>query len=124
MNCLPLTVSVRSESIGVACAIMDVSHRLQTTSSSKPRAWNLKPDTILTKFIIEHYLYTKIQLIVMNRKLIGILFFLIPFMPLAQTKPKVMVMEIKDEIDPRMLRYVKLSLEHAEKIKADYVIVD
>ncbi len=43
---------------------------------------------------------------------------------LAQEKPKVMVMEIKSEIDPPMLRYVRLSLEHAEKIKADYVIVD
>ncbi len=39
-------------------------------------------------------------------------------------KPQVMVMEIKDEIDPRMLRQVRLSLEHAEKIKADYVIID
>ncbi len=42
----------------------------------------------------------------------------------AQEKSKVMVMEIKAEIDPRMLRYVKLSLEQAEKIKADYVIVE
>ncbi|WHZ08465.1 MAG: serine protease [Cytophagales bacterium] len=42
----------------------------------------------------------------------------------AQSKEKVMVMDIKAEIDPRMLRYVKLSLEHAEKIKADYVIID
>jgi membrane-bound serine protease (ClpP class) len=41
-----------------------------------------------------------------------------------KAKPQVMVMEIKDEIDPRMLRQVKLSLEHAEKIKADYVIID
>ena len=39
-------------------------------------------------------------------------------------KTKVMVMDIKDEIDPRMLRYVKLALENAEKIKADYVIID
>src|SRR5882757_7001863 len=39
-------------------------------------------------------------------------------------KARVMVMDIKAEIDPRMLRYVKLSLEHAEKTKADYVIVD
>ncbi len=39
-------------------------------------------------------------------------------------KPQVMVMEIKDEIDPRMLRYVKLAFEHAEKIKADYVIIE
>jgi membrane-bound serine protease (ClpP class) len=42
----------------------------------------------------------------------------------AQEKPKVMVMEIKSEIDPRMLRYVKLSLQHAETIKADYVIIE
>jgi membrane-bound serine protease (ClpP class) len=41
-----------------------------------------------------------------------------------KVKPQVMVMEIKDEIDPRMLRQVKLSLEHAEKIKADYVIIE
>lgn len=40
------------------------------------------------------------------------------------TKPKVMVMEIKAEIDPRMARYVKLALEHAEATKADYVIID
>ncbi len=33
-------------------------------------------------------------------------------------------MEIKEEIDPRMLRYVRLALEYAEKTKADYVIVD
>lgn len=42
----------------------------------------------------------------------------------AQVKPTVMVMEIKAEIDPRMLRYVRLALENAEKIKADYVIVE
>jgi membrane-bound serine protease (ClpP class) len=43
----------------------------------------------------------------------------------AQTaKSKVMVMEIKDEIDPRMLRYVRLALENADKIKADYVVID
>lgn len=42
----------------------------------------------------------------------------------AQTRPKVMVMEIKAEIDPRMLRYVTLALEHAEEINADYVIVE
>ncbi len=42
----------------------------------------------------------------------------------AQSRPKVMVMEIKAEIDPRMLRYVKLALEQAENTKADYVIVE
>jgi membrane-bound serine protease (ClpP class) len=39
-------------------------------------------------------------------------------------KKQVMVMDIKDEIDPRMLRYVKLAFEHADKIKADYIIID
>lgn len=42
----------------------------------------------------------------------------------AQPKKKVMVMEIKAEIDPRMARYVKLALEHATETKADYVIID
>jgi membrane-bound serine protease (ClpP class) len=39
-------------------------------------------------------------------------------------KKKVMVMEIKAEIDPRMSRYVRLALEHAEKINADIIIID
>jgi membrane-bound serine protease (ClpP class) len=43
---------------------------------------------------------------------------------IAQTKPKVLVLEIRDEIDPPMNRYVKLALEHATNTKADYVIVD
>ena len=52
-----------------------------------------------------------------------VLFCLICSVGLAQNS-KVMVMEIKEEIDPRMLRYVKLAIEHAEKTKADYVIVE
>ncbi len=56
------------------------------------------------------------------RKLV-LLFCLICSTALAQ-KSKVMVMEIKEEIDPRMLRYVRLAINHAEKIKADYVIVE
>ncbi len=43
---------------------------------------------------------------------------------LGQTKTKVMVMEIKAEIDPRMTRYVELALEHAEKTNVNYVIVE
>lgn len=39
-------------------------------------------------------------------------------------KKQVMVMDIKDEIDPRMLRYVKLAFAHAQKINADYIIID
>lgn len=37
---------------------------------------------------------------------------------------RVMVIEIRDEIDPRMNRYVKLGLEQAEQNKADIVIID
>ena len=33
-------------------------------------------------------------------------------------------MEIRAEIDPRMNRYVKLALEHAEKTKADIIVID
>lgn len=61
------------------------------------------------------------------RKLLFIicLIGLIPFAAHAQTgKKKVMVMEIKAEIDPRMARYVKLALEHAEKTNAEIIIVD
>lgn len=51
--------------------------------------------------------------------------FLIAQEPPAQNgKKKVMIMEIKAEIDPRMTRYVELALAHANKIKADYVIVE
>jgi membrane-bound serine protease (ClpP class) len=42
---------------------------------------------------------------------------------LAQEK-KVMVMEIKDVIDPRMTRYVTLALAHAENTNADIVLIE
>ena len=47
-----------------------------------------------------------------------------PLASFGQSRPKVMVMEIKAEIDPRMTRYVNLALDHAESIGADYVIVE
>lgn len=51
--------------------------------------------------------------------------FLIPTVGLhAQTRTRVMVMEIKQEIDPRMLRYVQLSLDHAKETNADIVIIE
>ena len=43
---------------------------------------------------------------------------------LAQSKTKVIVMEIRDEIGPAMNRYVKLALENARAMNADYVIVE
>lgn len=60
------------------------------------------------------------------KKLVLILFLLLMVVSSWAQKsvPQVMVMEIKDEIDPRMLRYVKLAFEHAEKIRADYIIID
>jgi len=42
----------------------------------------------------------------------------------AQTRQKVMVMELKSQIDPRTLRYVNLALDHAEETNADYVIIE
>src|SRR4026208_2421949 len=60
----------------------------------------------------------------MKRILISLLSALFCLPGLAQNKPKVMVMEIKAEIDPAMNRYVKLALENATTIKADYVIVE
>lgn len=61
------------------------------------------------------------------RKLFSIscLLFLFPMLLNAQSeKKKVMVMEIKAEIDPRMSRYVRLALEHAEEINADIIVID
>ena len=49
--------------------------------------------------------------------------FLLMTSLMAQEK-KIMVMEIKDVIDPRMHRYVHLALNEAEQIKADIVIIE
>jgi len=55
---------------------------------------------------------------------LALLFFLLlTLISFAQQK-KVMVMEIKNEIDPRMTRYVELALKHAEETKADIVIIE
>jgi membrane-bound serine protease (ClpP class) len=57
------------------------------------------------------------------KTLLYLVFLSVSFTTFAQ-KPKVMVMEIRDEIGPAMNRYVKLALENATANKADYVIVD
>jgi membrane-bound serine protease (ClpP class) len=44
--------------------------------------------------------------------------------PVYAQKTKVMVMEIKSEIDPRTKRYVDLAIANAEKINADIVIIE
>jgi membrane-bound serine protease (ClpP class) len=53
-----------------------------------------------------------------------ILFFLMISATVPAQNTKVMVMDIKDVIDPRMTRYVALALDHAEKIKAEIVIIE
>ncbi len=58
-----------------------------------------------------------------KKSLALVIFLLLAFTALAQ-KSNVMVMEIKNEIDPRMTRYVELALDHAEKTNADIVIVE
>lgn len=42
----------------------------------------------------------------------------------GQDMPKVFIMEIKAEIDPRMNRYVELALEEASEQEADYVVIE
>jgi membrane-bound serine protease (ClpP class) len=60
----------------------------------------------------------------MLKKFIYLSSLIISLSGFAQEKPKVMVMEIKAEIDPAMNRYVKLALENAQTINADYIIVE
>ncbi len=45
-------------------------------------------------------------------------------LPIYAQKTKVMVMEIKSEIDPRTKRYVDLAITNAENINADIVIIE
>ncbi len=58
------------------------------------------------------------------RRFLLILIFLAPVYNLVAQKTKVMVLEIKSEIDPRTNRYVELALSHAEQTKADIVIIE
>ncbi|PRY05381.1 membrane-bound serine protease (ClpP class) [Pontibacter ummariensis] len=49
---------------------------------------------------------------------------LLPFMALSQDeKPKVFVMEVLSEIDPRTNRYTELALEEATEVGADHVLL-
>lgn len=58
------------------------------------------------------------------RRFLLIFILLAPACDLAAQKTKVMVMEIKSEIDPRTNRYVELALSHADNTKADIVIIE
>lgn len=59
----------------------------------------------------------------LGRLVTSICIALVAFTAVAQQKT-VMLMEIKDEIDPRMTRYVSLALSHAEKINADVILIE
>ena len=55
------------------------------------------------------------------RSLILSFLYLMPVLVAGQSK--VMTLEINDDIDPRMNRYVELALDHARETEADYVII-
>lgn len=57
-------------------------------------------------------------------KVCFVLFFFLVAMVAHGQKQKVMLMEIKSEIDPRTNRYVELALKHAQNIQADVVIIE
>lgn len=57
------------------------------------------------------------------KRTLTFLFLVLTSTSFAQQK-KVMVMEIKSEIDPRMRRYVELALDHAEASKADIIMIE
>ena len=52
-----------------------------------------------------------------------VLFFMLSWSAFGQ-KTKVMVMDIKSEIDPRTTRYVALALDHAKSTNADVVLIE
>jgi membrane-bound serine protease (ClpP class) len=54
----------------------------------------------------------------------NLLFILLLVAQLSMAQKKVMIMEIKSEIDPRMTRYVELALSKARETKADLVLIE
>ena len=42
----------------------------------------------------------------------------------SNEEKKIFVMEIRDNIDPRMNRYVELALDQATALEADVIIID
>jgi membrane-bound serine protease (ClpP class) len=66
---------------------------------------------------------TMIEFQTMRRFLFFTLFHTLSFSLFGQ-ETKVMIMELKSEIDTRTSRYVNLALDHAETIKADIVIIE
>ncbi len=63
--------------------------------------------------------------ITIKRLVLPVLLFLAAYNAIAEKPPtKVFIMQIRDEIDAPMRRYVKVALETAEKNKADLIIID
>lgn len=58
------------------------------------------------------------------KKSLLLLVLLLPIISCMAQQKKVMVMDIKSEIDPRMTRYVDLALSHASDIKADLILIE
>jgi membrane-bound serine protease (ClpP class) len=58
-----------------------------------------------------------------KKSLTLVIFLFLGFTVTAQ-KSKVLVMEINNEIDPRMTRYVELALKHAETTEADIILIE
>lgn len=75
---------------------------------------------LMINFMRDTMTPTKVQ--VMRRFLLAML-LIIPVAAFAQ-KTKVMLMEIKTEIDTRTNRYVELALRHAEATNADFVVLE
>lgn len=61
-----------------------------------------------------------------NRLLLSVVCLLLVSTAMAQQRSqrKVMVMQINQEIDPRMTRYVALALKHAEETEADLIVIE
>lgn len=58
------------------------------------------------------------------RRMVVMFLYLLPALTAFSQEKKVMIMEIKNEIDPRMTRYVDLALRHAVETSADVVIIE
>lgn len=68
--------------------------------------------------------HTKLKSLFFSLVLIISCFFLVYAQDAARNRKKVFVMEIKDNIDPAMNRYVELALQEATEKKADIVIIE
>jgi len=72
------------------------------------------PYTLPVPFILE----------IMKKLLFSLLLGVTLAVPAWAQKKNVVVLEIRDEIDTRMTRYVELGIAHAEKAGADVVVID